>query len=41
MNIKWINKEKTSNAITIYSNNITLSKQAALLFNTFALWNNA
>ncbi len=32
MNIKWINKENTSNAITIYNNNITLSKQAAMLF---------
>ena len=32
MNIKWINKEKTTNAITIYNNNITLSKQAAMLF---------
>ena len=32
MNIEWINKEKNTNAVTIYSNNITFSKQAALLF---------
>lgn len=32
MNIEWINKEKNSSAITLYSNNITLSKQAAMLF---------
>ena len=32
MNIQWINKEKNTNAVTIYSNNITFSKQAALLF---------
>lgn len=32
MNIEWINKEKATNAVTIYNNNITLSKQATLLF---------
>lgn len=32
MNIEWINKEKNSSAVTLYSNNITLSKQAATLF---------
>ena len=32
MNIEWINKEKNTNAVTIYSDNITFSKQAALLF---------
>ena len=32
MNIQWMNKEKNTNAVTIYSNNITFSKQAALLF---------
>lgn len=32
MAIQWINKEKTSSAVTIYNNNITLSKQATLLF---------
>lgn len=32
MNIAWINKEKTSSAVTLYNNNITLSKQAASFF---------
>lgn len=32
MKIEWINKEKTTSAVTIYNNNITLSKQASLLF---------
>ncbi len=32
MNIEWINKEQKNNAITVYNNNITFSKQAALLF---------
>lgn len=32
MNIEWINKEKNISAVTLYSNNITLSKQAATLF---------
>ncbi len=32
MNIEWISKEKNSSAVTIYSNNITLSKQATLCF---------
>lgn len=29
MNIEWITQEKPSNAVTIYNNNITFSKQAA------------
>ena len=38
MNIEWINKEKTTSAVTIYGNNITLSKQASLLFeNAFGI----
>ncbi len=32
MAIEWINKEKTTSAVTIYTNNITLSKQATVLF---------
>lgn len=32
MNIAWIIKEKTSSAVTLYNNNITLSKQAASFF---------
>ncbi len=32
MNISWINKEKTTSAVTIYNNNITLSKQATTFF---------
>lgn len=32
MSIQWINKEKNTNAVTIYSNNITLSKQASSFF---------
>lgn len=28
MNIEWITQEKTSNAVTIYNNNITFNKQA-------------
>ena len=31
MNIDWLSNDKTS-AVTIYSNNITLSKQAANFF---------
>ena len=38
MNIAWINKEKTSSAVTLYNNNITLSKQAASFFeNSFGI----
>lgn len=32
MNIQWITPEKSNNAITIYNNNITFSKQAANCF---------
>ena len=32
MNIEWFNKEQKESAVTIYYNNITLSKQATLLF---------
>lgn len=32
MKIEWINKDNNINAVTLYNNNITLSKQAALLF---------
>lgn len=32
MSIEWINKEKNANAVTLYGNNITLSKQAAMFF---------
>ncbi len=32
MSIEWINKEKNTNAVTIYINNITLSKQATSMF---------
>lgn len=32
MNIEWISQEKSNNAITIYNNNITFSKQAANCF---------
>lgn len=32
MNIEWISQEKRNNAITIYNNNITFSKQAANCF---------
>ena len=32
MRIEWINKEKSTSAVTIYNNNITLSKQATSLF---------
>lgn len=33
MNIKWFSKENNKSAITVHSNNITLSKNASDLFN--------
>ncbi len=32
MKISWINKEDSTGAVTIYDNNITLSKQASTFF---------
>lgn len=33
MKIEWINKEDSNGAVTLYDNNITLSKKAANFFN--------
>ena len=32
MNIKWFTKDNTNSAVTVYNNNITLSKQAVNFF---------